>query len=114
SRGKTSSKSKGKSAEGHSRHGASTDDGYKLKLECKGKSSAMTPQEQKLVGGKVLKVEATRGATAVTNEKAITSSGFLVTGPKLFSGEYSTVLQAKRTDVSNSKSAPEPLVVKVV
>lgn len=122
-------KSHGKSESTKMRKASSSEDGYKLKNKPKSAEKSwkmssstskghpkvattvadtFTSAEKKEMGIKVRKVEVTQGAIAVTNESAITSSGYVVEGPKLFQSDYSMVLRARK---GTNKSR---IVVKVV
>src|SRR5699024_5873026 len=119
------------SADGHKNKYSkphSSEDGYKLKSKPKVESrdssksystnsemgssanSDMTSKEKKKIGSKIRRIEATKGAIAVTNENAIGSAGYTVeNGAKLFCSDYSMVLHCKKP---NAKIAR--MVVKVI
>lgn len=104
-------KSKSKAKEGHGKkHSKHSKDG-KNKAKVESVTAEMARKDKKSIGDMVRKIEATKGATAVSNDNAIGQAGFVIECGRLYQSEYSQVLRAKKT---GSKNTAGKLVVKVV
>ena len=106
-------KSKTKSKEDHrSKHSKHSKEDQSKSSQAKTESASaekLDPKDKNKIGSKVRKIEATKGAIAVSNESAISKAGYALESGRLFQSDYSQVLRVKKSKGDNGK-----LVVKVI